>query len=150
MHERPMTRSDMVALISRETEKFLAANPKPRRRRKGEGKPPTDWLTNREPPRPPAPRADQGVYVIANQDGAVKIGIAADVRKRLSGLQTATPYPLKLRLFVGDLQGRARQIEKECHRRLDQHRVSGEWFKVEWREAVDVVRRVVAAHSSPA
>ena len=37
----------------------------------------------------------------------------------------------------------ARAVERECHRRLSQHRLKGEWFHVQMDEAVATVRLVV-------
>ncbi len=88
---------------------------------------------------------EQGVYVVGTIGGPIKIGIAQDVTLRVKGLQSSHPEKLRVYHFTGTLRpGRARVIERECHKRLDQHRLSGEWFDVEWRDAVDLVRSLAA------
>lgn len=87
---------------------------------------------------------DRGVYVVGVPGGPVKVGIATDIASRLSGIQTGCTEKLKVYVFIDGLGHRAREIERECHRRLDQHRIKGEWFNVDWREAVALVRSLTA------
>ena len=71
-------------------------------------------------------RADPGcVYFIrAGQSKAVKIGWTADLRVRLSGLQTGNDKPLRVLLALrGD-----REVEAGIHHRFRRWRRSGEWF----------------------
>lgn len=82
----------------------------------------------------------QGVYVIGAESHPVKIGIATDVHARLKGIQTGCPEHLRIYHFAEVEPGAAREIEKRCHHRLAPHRKSGEWFDIDWREAVAVVR----------
>lgn len=88
-------------------------------------------------------RPDQGVYVIGAPGLPVKIGIASNVTSRLSGIQVGCPERLRIYLFIDALDGIARDVERECHRRLDQYRVSGEWFNLDWRDAAEMVRKVI-------
>ncbi len=56
--------------------------------------------------------------------GPVKIGVAADIVKRVRQLQTNQPVPLRIiRVVEGDPV-----VERELHRRFHSLRVSGEWF----------------------
>ncbi|MFC5646796.1 GIY-YIG nuclease family protein [Kitasatospora cinereorecta] len=69
----------------------------------------------------------------------VKIGIAADPKKRLSGLQTAQPLLLSLLLVQ---QG---DYERALHRRFSACRVRGEWFDLtDLGDPVEVVRVALA------
>ena len=65
----------------------------------------------------------------ADDNSFYKIGIATDIKKRLSNLQTGTPIPLevhfKFRTHYADL------IEKQCHDIFSALRTSGEWFFVQ-------------------
>ena len=80
---------------------------------------------------------DCWVYVIAavSDDrhvvGPVKVGITADVPKRLSGLQTGSPLKL---VIVGKYafwrREHARLVEGAFHRACDVHRLEGEWFDI--------------------
>lgn len=65
------------------------------------------------------------IYVIqAGEGGPVKIGIAADVRKRVAGMQTASSAPLTfLHVFEG-----GSDEERILHARFASHRIAGEWF----------------------
>lgn len=95
-------------------------------------------------------RQDQGVYVIGAAGFAVKIGIATDPERRLKEIQTGSPERLRIYAFVELASGLARAVERECHAQLDHLRKNGEWFDIEWREAVDLVRRVAGKHSAAA
>lgn len=65
------------------------------------------------------------VYVIrAGDDGAVKIGVARNVLRRIATLQNAHPSPLTLLRAV---QGGVRE-EQRLHAKFAQHRIGGEWF----------------------
>ncbi len=66
------------------------------------------------------------IYFIQDQATlAIKIGCSSDPQKRLEGLQTSSPSPLKLlATTVGDFKE-----EKELHERFEDHRLTGEWFK---------------------
>jgi hypothetical protein len=64
-------------------------------------------------------------YIIqAGDDGPIKIGTAKNVAKRLAALQTASPVPL---FVVGALPGGMLK-ERELQRKVDRHRIQGEWF----------------------
>lgn len=54
----------------------------------------------------------------------IKIGIASNVKSRITSLQVASPQPIEL---LGAVRGTAHD-ERALHERLAPHRVSGEWF----------------------
>jgi hypothetical protein len=63
-------------------------------------------------------------FVQAGEDGPIKIGFAADVRKRLSGLQVNCPARIRpLGMVDGD-----KSTERQLHSRFAHLRVCGEWF----------------------
>lgn len=70
----------------------------------------------------------------------VKIGIANDVARRLSDLQTGNPDPLEL-LAVGP---GGRVVEQLLHVRYGDQHVRGEWFELEPGQ----LRHLVSAVSS--
>ena len=85
------------------------------------------------------------VYVIASGAGPVKIGISRDVRFRLSQLQHASAFPLRLAFAeMMDSEIDARIVEKNCHKRLRAYRLRGEWFDSGVDAAVSVVSAEVA------
>jgi hypothetical protein len=72
-----------------------------------------------------APRPSTFVYFIAGSVGAVKIGSARDVGKRLADLQCGSPIPLEV---LATSEG-GEKLEREYHRRFATHRLHGEWFE---------------------
>lgn len=56
----------------------------------------------------------------------VKIGVAKNIRKRLSSLQTSAPGPLKLLAVAGGGQPE----EYGYHQRFKKERLHGEWFNL--------------------
>jgi hypothetical protein len=83
------------------------------------------------------------IYIITDEHGRLKIGIAVDLWRRLRRLQTGSADLLKLVCFfaIGPWKI-ARALETAVHERLRSHRVRGEWFKVSVRTAVRVIRQV--------
>jgi Meiotically up-regulated gene 113 len=78
------------------------------------------------------------VYVISGDHGRQKIGVTHDPRRRISELQTGSPFPLRF-AFVGQTDGFGYDIEGEVHFTLHQHRQSGEWFTVPPEVAIAAV-----------
>lgn len=70
-------------------------------------------------------RMTMHVYFIQQcKRGPIKIGIAADPKRRLEGLQTGNPQPLRLLGFFAG--GRA--AERLLHDRFRTDHIRGEWF----------------------
>lgn len=75
------------------------------------------------PAKPNTEPRESWVYFIRCGD-SVKIGVAVDVRKRLSSLQTGNPAPLSLMASMpGD-----EKAERKLHKQFSADRLSGEWF----------------------
>src|SRR6185503_5451365 len=72
-------------------------------------------------------KRNQFVYLIGSND-YVKIGIATNVKKRFSSLQTASPVPLKL--LKSWRCANAWTKELKLHRRYARFRQNGEWFRL--------------------
>lgn len=73
------------------------------------------------------------IYFIQTADNQfVKIGVTEDPIRRMAGLQTSTPYTLKL---LAVMPG-GREEESAIHLRFRRYAVRGEWF----RTAFDVAR----------
>ncbi len=73
------------------------------------------------------------VYFVEQEGlGFIKVGVAKNVEKRITKLQTASPVKLKLltAILVGG-RNQAFFMEKAIHERLKKYRVEGEWFKCE-------------------
>ena len=56
--------------------------------------------------------------------GPVKIGYTKNIDKRISSLQTASPYKLNLLCVMPGTE----DYEKDIHAGLDEIRLEGEWF----------------------
>jgi hypothetical protein len=83
------------------------------------------------------------VYVIGCDGRPTKIGIAQNVRKRLSQVQTGCPYELSIHYSIDCTAEDARLAERAAHRRLSAHRTSGEWFAVDMATAAQIVEEIV-------
>lgn len=63
-------------------------------------------------------------FIYDDLSNAVKIGYTEDLEKRLSGLQTGNPRPLRVLMYIdGDLSR-----EAEFHAEYADFRMEGEWF----------------------
>jgi hypothetical protein len=91
------------------------------------------------------------VYVIAQkgQPGVYKVGRAGNVKRRLQGLQTASPHEL-VAVRTWRTHNMA-QSEKRMHALLIAHHVRGEWHRcplpiidMAWRQAMAVRGRALA------
>jgi hypothetical protein len=71
---------------------------------------------------------EKDLYIIqSNDNGAFKVGVSKNPIKRLSQLQTGSPFKLKIILI---LEGKSR-LEKRLHDQLRSFRLGnfkGEWF----------------------
>lgn len=72
-------------------------------------------------------------FILCEHSGMVKIGTSVDPEKRLCGLQTSNPFPLKI-IKITELN------ERELHHRFHHHRKSGEWF-----EFSDEIKQFIAS-----
>lgn len=71
------------------------------------------------------------IYLIrAGSKGAIKIGVAKDVDKRIDQLQTGNHQELEL-IYSCDLgsEKKAFNIESQLHSIYKHHNIRGEWFK---------------------
>lgn len=73
---------------------------------------------------PPA-RPGTLYFIQRGDDGPVKIGMSADVPKRMKQLQCASSDELHLRATVPTSE----LTEREAHRRFKAYRLRGEWFR---------------------
>ena len=76
-------------------------------------------------------RLRQYVYIIENQDnGAIKIGVAQNVEKRLKQLQTGSVSELIL-VYRSILCSNAFEVEKFMHEKFFNSHIRGEWFDLD-------------------
>jgi hypothetical protein len=65
------------------------------------------------------------IYFVQGYNGAIKIGWADNVDRRVAELQSASPVELK---ELGRMHG-SNVKEKELHTRFARYRIRGEWFE---------------------
>lgn len=73
------------------------------------------------------------VYLIQEQikgsKGAVKIGLSANIERRIENMQVGNSRRLKLIATMGPFHEiKATCFEQQLHRRFKKHRIRGEWF----------------------
>ena len=75
------------------------------------------------------------LYIMKTDDGSiVKIGISRDVGNRLLTMQAHSP--VKLQVCFSQQLIRARGCERYLHRILMMSRIHGEWFRIDYRDAI--------------
>lgn len=78
------------------------------------------------------------VYLIKNNDGKYKIGIAKSPNKRLNQLQTGNPNKL---IMVTSYQSiNASKIETTLHNQYSHLKENGEWFNLSLTEEMDFIK----------
>lgn len=85
------------------------------------------------------------VYFLGNgaqEDAAVKIGVAKDVRKRIHQLQTGAPFKLTCFDYIECSDEYAKEIERALHLHFVRRRVIREWFNIRREEIVPAVTAV--------
>jgi hypothetical protein len=88
------------------------------------------------------------LYLISGAS-SVKVGIAADVDKRIVGLRKASPVPLVLeQAWAFERRQAAWLAEQATHRLLSEHRTWGEWFAVTPLVARTAIETVLSAQAS--
>lgn len=83
------------------------------------------------------------VYVVGAVDGPFKIGYTANLRDRLTSIQTGSHTKLTAVHTVSVSRKDARRIEGHAHHILHSSRLSGEWFKVTFTQAIKAVDQAV-------
>lgn len=85
------------------------------------------------------------IYIITSDPRTLKVGIAADPKRRLRGLQTGSPVKLALyATFPVADDALAFAIEAAVHRRLAAFALQGKWFAVDPAEVVAVITAVIS------
>jgi len=74
-----------------------------------------------------------GCVYMLESDGKYKVGFSRNVERRIKQLATM-PYPLKL-FAVSKPICRAFQIEQKIHKRLENSRITGEWYSLSKEQA---------------
>lgn len=87
-------------------------------------------------------RKAQLVYVIYNEvTGLTKIGVTANITTRKGSLQNACGVELKV-VYTTLRMYNALKIERKIHDRFDKYRRIGEWFKIDYYDAIDYIKNI--------
>ena len=76
------------------------------------------------------------VYLVSAYNGLYKIGKTNDIEKRLRGLKTMSPVPLKLIHTIETIT--PLKLEAKLHKKYDRCRAHGEWFMLSKDEVFEI------------
>jgi len=82
--------------------------------------------------------AQTQIYVARHEHGFVKIGKSDDPVSRISSLQTACPYQIRLFTTI-TVDGDWSVVEAALHNAFDDQRLQGEWFDIKGNQLRDLV-----------
>ena len=69
-------------------------------------------------------------FVRAGNKGAIKIGVAANIERRMATMQTGNAFKLNLMARIPcDNRLQAQELEKRIHSFFKRQRIRGEWFQ---------------------
>lgn len=77
------------------------------------------------------------LYVLLSASGLVKIGISENINRRIKEIENSSGHRI-IDSFVTAKTENAQEIESLIHFHFDEHRRCGEWFDIDFREAVNV------------
>lgn len=82
------------------------------------------------------------VYFISNNQGAVKVGQATNVEKRLSDIQISNPQKLMVLASIQYDKSKLSQAEVKWQNLFDEKssRLNGEWFQISDKNAIEIIR----------
>ena len=76
-------------------------------------------------------------FVKHRRQDPIKIGYSSNLKQRLSDLKISSPYGIDL---IGTIKSpEAKNLESRIHKRLESHRLSGEWFDISIQDVKDIV-----------
>lgn len=88
------------------------------------------------------------IYVMACDDGTVKVGRSHDPGRRLSAIQTARSGAVTLAHAAPVHPRLAAAVEASAHAALAPYRLRGEWFRIDAATAVAAVDRAAIRHDA--
>jgi len=80
-------------------------------------------------------------YVMKNENGLVKIGISKDIDTRQNTLEHTSGYKI-IDIFYTKPKRKALIVEAELHRYFSNYRKLGEWFYLEFDDAVEKTKEL--------
>ncbi len=95
------------------------------------------------------PQPKLWIYVVVTP-AATKVGITRDLEQRFRSLQWGIPERLRLEWSASGPRGPICMIETAVHDFLSDHQISGEWFNVSPRTAIEAIKAQFAKHGMQA
>ena len=97
----------------------------------------------------PEPPAQSCVYVWQMNNGTVKIGVTADVIKRLNTIEHSSGLEVNDTFSTAQIDRRvAYKIENACHKTFAAYRTKGEFFTVSFAEACVELKKQLERYSA--
>lgn len=88
------------------------------------------------------------VYLIGPESASpLKVGIAANIDKRLCSLQIGNWQPLKVHHTVSVTATQAAAVERHMHREFKAKRLRGEWFDIPLEDAKVALEEIAEAYA---
>jgi hypothetical protein len=89
------------------------------------------------------------IYIIGSYENLemVKIGKTVNLLRRLSEIQTSSPFLMVLHASYPIDYVRLHRIEAGVHEKMNNHKVRGEWFNIHPREACKLVSDYIASQN---
>lgn len=79
------------------------------------------------------------IYIVSQSDDVCKVGISSNVEKRIVSLQTGNPHQLSLKYSYILETTTARILENRVHVKLNEKRLTGEWFNITPKDAEKII-----------
>lgn len=80
------------------------------------------------------------LYVLEFTNGTVKIGITKEKERRMKAISSASGMDITRSYFTGKIDN-VQNLEKELHRHFEEKRLNGEFFNIDFDEAVAEVNK---------
>lgn len=81
------------------------------------------------------------IYAMLANDGRVKIGTSKDVSERVMSIEHSKEVKV-MDVFKTEMCSNPFTVEKLCHDLFGEKRVFGEWFSIDFDEAVDGIKTI--------
>ncbi len=87
---------------------------------------------------PEKPYMVYGILAKDKEKGYVKFGITKNIGSRLSGIRVGCPIPVRyITVVEAGCKTRALIVEKELHKRFENRKITGEWFRFDFSSDED-------------
>lgn len=85
------------------------------------------------------------VYVLLSKNGNVKIGVSKNIVKRIAAIEGASGYKIE-DYYITEKCSNSYAIEHMAHEYFRNGRLFGEWFNIDFNDAINVVKSLYEKH----